>query len=183
MNNKKSIIIAVIIALLVLVLAICLFLYIKESNRHKNNVSVGKIDDTIETNKQSAFKIEEGMRIEPNITVADLKEKLESTSEIEIKNSNGETMKESDIIGTGTTIESNSSQYRVVVVGDVNGDGKLTITDIVKLNLHMLKIEELDEFTSKAADITGDEKITITDVTIANLANIRIKDIKEYVNT
>ena len=48
--------------------------------------------------------------------------------------------------------------------GDLNSDGKITITDLVKLSRYLAKLEDLDAVGQKAADINGDEKITITDL-------------------
>ncbi len=49
-----------------------------------------------------------------------------------------------------------------VILGDANGDGKVTITDAVGIVNHILDNPSAD-FSSEAADTNGDEKITITD--------------------
>ena len=56
----------------------------------------------------------------------------------------------------------------VVVTGDVNGDGKITITDLVQINSHLLKKNELSGANAAAADVNADGKITITDLVQIN---------------
>ncbi len=58
-----------------------------------------------------------------------------------------------DIIGAWT----------VVVTGDTNGDGKITVTDMLAVKAHLLKKTILKGAALQAADTNGDEKISITD--------------------
>lgn len=52
-----------------------------------------------------------------------------------------------------------------VMIGDVDGNGKITLNDLVKIKLHCIEEEVLtQERELKAADINGDGKITVTDV-------------------
>ena len=51
-----------------------------------------------------------------------------------------------------------------VLPGDVNGDGKLTITDVSKAAAQVKGIKPLDETEMKAADVNGDGKVNVTDV-------------------
>ena len=51
----------------------------------------------------------------------------------------------------------------VVVTGDVNGDGKLSVTDMLAVKSLLLKKGTLEEVFAVAADVTGDGKQTITD--------------------
>jgi len=52
----------------------------------------------------------------------------------------------------------------IVVTGDVNGDGRITITDVVKLQNKVAGASSLTGAYALAGDINGDGKITITDV-------------------
>lgn len=67
-------------------------------------------------------------------------------------------------IATGMTAVTGSTSVTIVVTGDANGDGKLTITDVVKLQSHVVGKNSLSGAYAKAADINGDGKVTITDV-------------------
>lgn len=67
-------------------------------------------------------------------------------------------------LATGMTATSAGTTVTVVVTGDVNGDGKLTITDVVKLQSHVVGKNALSGAFAKAGDLNGDGSITITDV-------------------
>ena len=70
----------------------------------------------------------------------------------------------SGLVGTGMTAVSSSATVTIVVTGDVSGDGKITITDVVKLQKSVVGSASLTGAYAKAGDISGDGKITITDV-------------------
>lgn len=53
--------------------------------------------------------------------------------------------------------------YTAVVTGDINGDGKVTLTDFVQLKSHILNKSTLTGAYASAADLNGDGKITLTD--------------------
>lgn len=77
---------------------------------------------------------------------------------------NGSTKVTSGLVGTGMTAVSSSATVTIVVTGDVSGDGKITITDVVKLQKSVVGSGSLSGAYAKAADINGDGKVTITDV-------------------
>ena len=70
----------------------------------------------------------------------------------------------SGLVGTGMTAVSSGGSVTIVVTGDVSGDGKITITDVVKLQKSVVGSASLTGAYAKAGDISGDGKITITDV-------------------
>lgn len=76
----------------------------------------------------------------------------------------GSTKVTSGLVGTGMTAVSSSATVTIVVTGDVSGDGKITITDVVKLQKYVVGSDRLSGAYAKAADINGDGKVTITDV-------------------
>lgn len=76
----------------------------------------------------------------------------------------GSTKVTSGLVGTGMTAVSSSATVTIVVTGDVSGDGKITITDVVKLQKSVVGSGNLSGAYAKAADINGDGKVTITDV-------------------
>jgi len=71
-------------------------------------------------------------------------------------------------VGTGMVVKlmfgsTVKDSVTAVVTGDLNGDGKSTITDMLNIKSVLLKKLTLDEFAEMAADLTGEGKITITD--------------------
>jgi hypothetical protein len=57
----------------------------------------------------------------------------------------------------------------VVLKGDVNGDGKVTVTDLVMLHMTLSGIETFTEFVNRNADMNSDGKISITDMVMLHL--------------
>ena len=72
------------------------------------------------------------------------------------------------LIGTGMTVklldgDTVKATATVVVTGDTNGDGKITITDMLAAKAHLLQKSTLTGASGQAADTNGDGKLTITD--------------------
>ena len=51
-----------------------------------------------------------------------------------------------------------------VILGDVDGDGELTVNDLALMKLHLIDIIELKDNRLKAADINGNGVVDITDI-------------------
>ena len=54
----------------------------------------------------------------------------------------------------------------MIIKGDVNGDGKITLEDWILVQLHSLGIITLTGDAFKAADINGDDEISLSDLTL-----------------
>ena len=54
--------------------------------------------------------------------------------------------------------------YEIVVTGDVNGDGKISTTDIAKIKKHIIQKELLEGCYEKAGNLTDDSKISVSDL-------------------
>ena len=83
----------------------------------------------------------------------------------------------SGYVGTGMTAVSGSTSLTIVVTGDVNGDGRITITDVVKLQRYTVGACELDEAAMMAGDLNGNGRITITDVVQAAQVTVGLRTI------
>ena len=49
-------------------------------------------------------------------------------------------------------------EYILIIYGDINGDGKINSTDLLKLQRHILEIEQLDIYSQKAGNIAKNGK-------------------------
>lgn len=58
------------------------------------------------------------------------------------------------------------AQYEIVVKGDNNGDGKLSMLDVLRARRHILKMETLTGACEKATDVNGNGRIDIMDILI-----------------
>ena len=72
------------------------------------------------------------------------------------------------IVGTGMTVQlvmggEAAKSYTLIVTGDTNGDGEISITDMIAVKAHILEKKLLTGVYAQAADTSGDGGITITD--------------------
>ncbi len=98
-----------------------------------------------------------------NNTVSNIKEKIITNLDIEIVNYKNQILKETDIVGTGSKILVKEDgkilrQYKIILYGDANGDGKINSVDLLVLQRHILEIEPLEEIFRKASNINKDGK-------------------------
>lgn len=68
-------------------------------------------------------------------------------------------------IGTGMKVKFETNEaYEIVVKGDINGDGKISTTDLTKVKKHIIQKDLLEGCYEKAIDINEDGKISVTDL-------------------
>jgi len=103
-----------------------------------------------------------------NTTVEELAQGLvNSISDITVYDESGDVC-ESGTVSTGMTVSLTigGTVYdtaAVVVPGDVNGDGSVTVADYTKVRLHLLDVKALEGSALQAADANRDGQITIGD--------------------
>lgn len=71
-------------------------------------------------------------------------------------------------IGTGMKVKITDGKvlkadYTVIVTGDTNGDGAISVTDMISIKSHILGKSTLSDEYATAADTSGDREISITD--------------------
>lgn len=90
-----------------------------------------------------------------------------SLSSVEIKDKNGN-VKSSGQIATGDQIIISSNNqtviFVVVIKGDINSDGKISISDLAMIKAKLLGTNNLNGAYYEAADINRDGKISISDL-------------------
>jgi hypothetical protein len=69
--------------------------------------------------------------------------------------------------------------YKIIVYGDVNYDGKITIADLVKLNRHTLNLSKLKGYGLKAADVNKNGSVNIQDLVMINRHVLGIEKIEQ----
>lgn len=117
------------------------------------------------------FKISQNFLIaEPDITLENIKQKYESATIIN-----------SDIgLITGSGLKIEEKEYKLIKLGDCNGDGQVSPADYVKIKNHIMKASTLTEENKIAADVNEDGQISPADYVkvknhIMNLSTIKIK--------
>lgn len=101
----------------------------------------------------------------PYTTVDELKNNISSNdSNYKIKTED-RILANTELIGTNIKLAlSNGIQYTLIVTGDVNGDGKISVTDVLKIKKKIVSLEELDIPYKRAGDINNSNDITTTDL-------------------
>ncbi len=113
--------------------------------------------------------------VEPDVTAETLKEKY---SNAKITKPDG-TEVSSGVIGTGYKIEVNSKSYTVIKMGDSSGDGKINSADLLKIQKHLLKVNDITNTPYfEASDVTGDGKINSADLLKIQKYLLNVSDIK-----
>ena len=86
---------------------------------------------------------------------------------VTVKRSDSE-LSSSSYVGTGDLLTYGSDNYRVIIKGDVTGDGSVDYNDYGKLILVLLSKSNFNEYEAKAADYNVDEVIDISDLYYIN---------------
>lgn len=117
----------------------------KINNNYLNNFTLGSTVQGTITKLQTANKY-------ASINITDKNNKAKTSGSI--------------VTGDKITIESNneSKTYIVVIYGDNNGDGKITILDLANVQKHLLKKSILTGANLTATDTNKDGSITIIDL-------------------
>ena len=87
------------------------------------------------------------------------------TYTMKVSKANHVTREYTVVVGDSAVIQ----DVKIHLKGDVNGDGKITIVDVNRANLHFKNKSALSEYELLCADISGDGKVTIIDVNRMNL--------------
>ncbi|MCI8330936.1 MAG: SH3 domain-containing protein [Bacilli bacterium] len=112
-----------------------------------NHVSPGTVADTI---KQSILK-------------------KNSNTKVQITDRNGKSIDGGNILTTGSRITITlpigiSKTYTIIINGDTNGDGKVDIIDLLRVQKSILGSTTLNEIDFKGADTNFDGKVDIIDL-------------------
>ncbi|MBE7065804.1 MAG: hypothetical protein E7384_08355 [Ruminococcaceae bacterium] len=108
-------------------------------------------------------------------TFAELKGMFSDTANIRFTDSKGNTPESTDIVGTGFTVELFCDDFvvekiSVVLSGDTDGDGAVTIADTMVAYNHLRGKAKVDGAYAEAAKASGGDNMSIIDVmTILNM--------------
>lgn len=150
-----------------------------DNNNENNNENDNKEEETIiypsvlDTIKNAGYNIKDETYITNmtlGSTVQGIINKLQASNQyasINISDKNNKAKNSGTIVtGDKITIVSNtdSKTYTVIIYGDNNGDGKITILDLANVQKHLLKKSLLTGAYLNAADTNKDNNITIIDL-------------------
>lgn len=139
--------------------------------------NVTKVVFYIFLNDENGYQIKDNniMNIYPETTVKEFKEAFTLLKEYVIKNVDKE-LTEEDNIATGNVLEDDEGKiFTLIVLGDLNQDGKLSLSDISLERKYILKMIDLSEIQKLATDVNFDNNISLTDISIMRKLVLEMK--------
>lgn len=117
-------------------------------------------------------------RVEKETTKQSFIDNLDTNGIIRIIKEDGTELSEDELIGTGMTLEVTKDEekieLKIAVMGDLNGDGSVTATDLSTLNQTLLKVATLENEYKIAADLDENDNLTATDLSTINKMVLKI---------
>ena len=138
-----------------------------------------KVEFNIISEVQDNYIIQDNylLNVWQETTLTDFKNNYTSQGESYIIKRNDTELTDTDIIATGDTIElSSGDTYTIIVAGDINCDGKVTVFDLSALRRYILKQIEFTEIELLSADINLDYK----QVGVMDYSRMRIEILSRY---
>lgn len=125
---------------------------------------------------------------EENRTVEKLLENIfvSEKYQVQIVDKSGNILQSNNLVGTGSKVQifTNTdtqtliAEYEIIIYGDVDGNGKINSVDLLKLQRHILELEELDFLSQKAGNINKNgKKPTSVDLLLIQRHILGLKDI------
>ena len=127
---------------------------------------------------------------EENQTVEKLLENIMTSEKyvVKIVDKEGKALEDGELVGTGakvqiftnTDTQNMVAEYSIIIYGDVDGNGKINSVDLLKLQRHILEIEELDFLSQKAGNINKNgKKPTSVDLLLIQRHILGLKQIEQ----
>lgn len=111
-------------------------------------------------------------RVEQKTMLKDYVNNLKTNGTIVVTKEDGTELTSEEYIGTGMTLtvtkDDEKIELKIAVTGDLDGNGKVTATDLSTMNQTILKLVTLENEYQIAADLDENGKITATDFSALN---------------
>ena len=166
-----------------------------EDENISQSISVNVIDKISEEDLSFSTNIKvDGNEItgikEENQTVEKLLENIMTSEKyvVKIVDKEGKALEDGELVGTGakvqiftnTDTQNMVAEYSIIIYGDVDGNGKINSVDLLKLQRHILEIEELDFLSQKAGNINKNgKKPTSVDLLLIQRHILGLKQIEQ----
>jgi len=103
-------------------------------------------------------------KVAENTTIADFRTSLNPVNGVDLVITN-KYNQASLFVGTGTTITVNDqSLFTIVIYGDVSGNGKVDLDDLVLIRDHILGAQLIEGANALAADLYSEKAVTLNDL-------------------
>lgn len=139
-----------------------------------NNPLVGenqKVTMPIKDITAKTYDVDENMikGVAPSTKIEDFKADLVTSKTVTVYQEDGTTsVPAGSTIATGMIVKLDDGQsFTIVVKGDLNGDGQVSLSDVALMRMHMIKLSSVEGAYLEAADINGNkDKADISDFSI-----------------
>ena len=138
-----------------------------------------KTEKYVVTKKENSLKEEINyiMKVAPKTTISEFKNNIVTYSNMEFYNLANEKMKDAEFVFSGTRLRlADGSEYTLIVTGDVNSNGTITVADLSRLKIKLVGLSTLDDYQMEAADLNFDGKVGITDLSNLKLYLVGLKN-------
>ena len=127
-----------------------------------------KVPDAITSNTYSVVSGQTIGKIAAGTTVSQLLAGINRCEYVKVFDKSGKEVSAAASVGTGMTVklldgDTVKDSVTVVVTGDTNGDGAISVTDMVAIKSDILNKDKLSGVYAVAADTNGDGKLSVTD--------------------
>lgn len=132
----------------------------------------------------SAYQIDASItKVMPETTVSDMLSNI-TASGCTVKILKADGTENTGIAGTGNVaaVYVNGEivkQYDIVIYGDINGDGKISVVDLVMMQKHILGTSGLSGAYFQAADISRDGSVTVKDLVLLQKHILNVTQIEQ----
>ena len=157
-----------------------LFIYAKDQ-KDNETITYSKYYAFNLSQEESLYKLEGKYikRVIPGTTVSEMTDEVKLLipgTSYKFFNKGGDEISGNTKVTTGSTVEVDEKSYTIVVIGDLNGDGKLNGVDVVRMRFYRVGKYDLNEAYLKAADINNDEKVNGVDLLKIRQLNVGLAD-------
>ncbi len=116
-------------------------------------------------------------RIAEETSINDFKNNVSTYANMQFYDLGNKEMGDLDYVFSGTRLRlSDNSEYTLVVSGDVNSDGKVSVVDLSRLKMRIVGITTLDDYQAEAADVNYDGNISVTDLSNLKMYLVGLKE-------
>jgi hypothetical protein len=108
--------------------------------------------------------------VSPDMTDSEFLAKVDNSGgqTLTLYDGNGVALDPGAVVGTGNILEVDHDgykvEYKLIIYGDVDGDGSIGIGDLAAVKLQLLKLDALTGAFKKAADVNKNSSISISDL-------------------
>lgn len=163
-------IVSFLIALTLCASAFCVF--VSAEGYGDNTITVkDTLSDEVDWLESGTYKIENGfVFVSGSVTAERFIKNFTNPSKVTVSNKSGN-ITGSKTVATGDMVryegKDDIDEATIVIRGDVDCNGKSTVTDIIKVRSHILKTSAIKQATAEfaAADFDSNGELTVTDIT------------------